>query len=124
MGSIFEMICTEYMKRKAKAGELPFYPSVIGKWWGNNPEKKQQDDIDILLLDKDEKSAIFCECKFRNELFNKTEFEDLVSASSVFPEKEKYYYLFSKSGFTKWMIDAANSADNIKLIKADDLFYA
>ena len=124
MGSIFEMICTEYMKRKAKAGELPFYPSVIGKWWGNNPEKKQQDDIDILLLDKDEKSAIFCECKFRNELFNKTEFEDLVSASSVFPEKEKYYYLFSKSGFTKWVIDAANSADNIKLIKADDLFYA
>ncbi|MCR5150906.1 MAG: ATP-binding protein [Clostridiales bacterium] len=122
MGTVFEKICTEYMKRKAREGKLPFYPNIIGKWWGNNPEKKQQDDVDILLIDKSGEAAIFCECKYRNELFGKSEFEDLVSSSNLFQKKHKYYYLFSKSGFTKWVQDKANKSDNIKLIKVNDLF--
>ena len=66
MGPVFEEICTEYLWRQAKAHALPFIPAVIGKWWGTNPLLKQQDDIDILALDKTETEGIFCECKYRN----------------------------------------------------------
>ena len=123
MGDIFEQICTQYMIRKAKAGKLPFIPHAIGRWWGNNSKTRKQDDIDILLLDKMHTSAIFCECKFRNVLFDKSEFEDLMSASEIFIQAEnRYFYIFSKSGFSQWVLDEAARADNIFLISIDDLF--
>lgn len=123
MGLIFEHICSEYMTRMAKCGNLPVTPSYIGKWWGANPTTKKQDDIDVLALGRDGTSAIFCECKFRNTLFDKTEFEDLLTASDCFAQIEhKYYYLFSKSGFTKWVLDEAASRPNVKLITMDELF--
>ena len=33
------------------AGKLDFIPYKMGKWWGNNPYIKGQDDVDILLVD-------------------------------------------------------------------------
>ena len=123
MGPIFEHICLEYMVRMAKRGELPLTPSCIGKWWGANSASKKQDDIDVLALGRDGTSAIFCECKFRNTLFDKTEFEDLITASSCFSQVErKFYYLFSKSGFTKWVLDEASARPDVKLITLKDLF--
>lgn len=64
MGSVFENICKQYIIRRAKAGKLPFVPYVIGKWWGNNPIIKAQDDVDLLALDRKRGKEIFVECKF------------------------------------------------------------
>ena len=123
MGTIFEHICLEHMVRMAKCGKLPVIPSCIGKWWGANPVTKKQDDIDVLALGRDGTSAIFCECKFRNTLFDKIEFEDLITASNCFPQVErKYYYLFSKSGFTKRVLDVASARTDVKLITPKELF--
>ena len=66
MGDAFEKICTEYFVRKAKEGKLPFVPFKFGKWWGNNPVIKAQDDVDILMIDKTGTRGIFVECKFTN----------------------------------------------------------
>ena len=123
MGLVFEQICTQYMYRQAKLRHLPFIPHKIGKWWGANPSTKKSDDIDILLLDKKQENAIFCECKFRNTPFDKQEFDNLISASHIFTTPvQRYYYLFSKSGFTKWVEDMANSRNDIRLLSVDDLF--
>lgn len=120
MGIVFEDICREYMIEQARKGNLPFIPDGFGKWWGNNPRKKSQDDIDIIGMDG--KKGIFCECKFRNELFDLSQFNDLIDASSLFNQvTEKYYYLFSKSGFTKAVYDEA-AKHNVKLLTIDDLF--
>ena len=62
MGAVFERVCQQYMVRMAKARKLPFVPFKMGKWWGNNPVKRRQDDIDILALDRTGSRAIFCEC--------------------------------------------------------------
>lgn len=122
MGSIFESICQQYMIRLAKAKKLPFIPHDIGRWWGANPKTKSQDDIDILCLSRDRKSAIFCECKFRNILFDMKEYNDLMAASEIFTEPEnRYYYIFSKSGFTDEVKKQAE-ANGIVLIGLDDLF--
>ena len=123
MGEVFEQICRQYMLRQAKLEKLPFVPYTIGKWWGNNPKKQKQDDIDVLILDKKQISGIFCECKFRNELFDKSEFDDLISASEIFSQVEnKFYYIFSKSGFSKWVMDKAEQNENVKLICIDEMF--
>ncbi len=69
------------MLRLAKTGKLPFIPEKYGKWWGNNPSRKMQDDIDVLLIDTTGTRFIICECKFRNEAFDKSEFETMLSAN-------------------------------------------
>lgn len=123
MGRIFEEICLEYMICLAKNQNLPFIPVKYGKWWGNNPARKMQDDIDVLLIDKSGVNFIICECKFKNEPFDKGDFETMLSRRSVFPFGERFYfYAFSKSGFSDWVY--SNAANNdVKLLMPDDLFF-
>lgn len=99
MGIAFEKICEQYIIKQAKTGNLPFIPSALGKWWGNNPKLKKQDDIDILGIDG--KQGLFCECKFKEELFSISDFNDLIAASDIFTNvTERYYFVFVKSGYT------------------------
>ena len=106
----------------AKARKLPFVPFKMGKWWGNNPAKRRQDDIDILALDRTSNRAIFCECKFRNELFDMQEYRDFMDACAIFTQvKEPHDYLFVKSGYTKDVQQQA-AVDGVKLLTVDDLF--
>ncbi|MFA6857536.1 MAG: ATP-binding protein [Treponema sp.] len=122
MGPVFENICRQYLVRLAKAGMLPFIPFTIGKWWGNNPVIKAQDDIDILCIDKSGTKALFCECKFRNKKMPVSEYDDLVRAVQAFPRiKEKHLMFFSKSGFTDEVVRRAEK-ENTKLTGIDDLF--
>ena len=108
------------MKMLAYKNELPFIPNGLGKWWGNNPNKKKQDDIDILGIESNK--GIFCECKFKNELFDLKEFTDLIESSDIFNNiNEKYYYIFVKSGYTKAVIEESKKY-NVKLLTIDDLF--
>ena len=85
-----------------------------------NPNKKKQDDIDILGIESNK--GIFCECKFKNELFDLKEFNDLIESSDIFNNiNEKYYYIFVKSGYTKAVIEESKKY-NVKLLTIDDLF--
>lgn len=123
MGKIFEQICMQYMLRQARAGLLPFVPKDIGRWWGNNPKKRSQDDMDILCLNYDGTAAIFCECKFRNESFDMKQYNDLFAAADIFKKpKERYYYIFSKGGFNSSVLEQA-AKDGVKLVGLKELFY-
>lgn len=120
LGSAFEDVCTQYLILQARSGKLPFIPNGMGKWWGNNPKKKSQDDVDIMGV-KDNQ-GLFCECKFRNEKFDLSEFNDLICASEIFQNiTDKYYYIFVKSGYTQAVIDESKKY-NVKLLTIDDLF--
>ena len=120
IGLIFEQICMQYIYRIARESKLPFIPNGIGKWWGNNPKKKSQDDIDILGIS--DNKGLFCECKFRNEKFDLSEFNDLICASEIFSNiTEKYYYIFVKSGYTQAVINESKKY-NTKLLTISDLF--
>lgn len=102
MGPVFEDICRQYLIRRAKAGTLPFTPYVIGKWWGNNPAIRAQDDVDLLALDQKGERGIFVECKFQNRPMAMEEYDDLVTATEAFPDvKEKRLMFISKGGVTE-----------------------
>ena len=122
MGPVFEKICTQYLVRAAKAGLLPFIPYKLGKWWGNNPVIKAQDDVDILAVDKSGQRALFCECKFRNKAMPMEEYDDLITASQCFSDiKEKHYCFISKSGFTEPVKERA-AREGAKLLTLSDLY--
>lgn len=122
MGTVFEKICEQYLLRAAKEKKLPFIPFKMGKWWGNNPLLKAQDDIDILALDKTGKKALFCECKFRNKAMSMEEYDDLVMATKMFQNiKEKYLMFFSKSGFTEPVKERA-AREKTTLLTIEDLY--
>lgn len=122
MGPVFEEICRQYLIRCAQKGKLPFVPFSMGRWWGNNPIIKAQDDIDILAFDKKRERALFCECKFRNKPMPMEEYDDLVTATGIFPNlKEKHLMFISKSGFTEPVLKRAEKEGTV-LRTVEDLF--
>lgn len=113
ISSVFEEICIQHLKNLNKDMKLPFVFEEIGRWWGNNPLKKREEEIDILAVNKD--SAIFGECKWRNEPLNMAVVNSLIEKSSILDYKNKYYALFSKSGFSEDAIRFARESDNLFL---------
>ena len=117
MGEVFEEICKQYMWRENIAERLPFFFNDAGRFWGTNPLKKSQQEIDIIAYD--ENSAIFCECKWTKEPVERAVVDELIEKSKMFNYEEKYFFVFSKSGFTD---DCKKHAkDNVKLIEFKDM---
>ena len=46
---------------------MPIEFISLGRWWGNDPGKRSQTEIDI-LGEQDSNSAIFAECKWKNDI--------------------------------------------------------
>ena len=93
--------------------------SETGRWWGNNLKARRQEEIDIMsVMDK---SAFFGECKWRREKVDISVIETLIDRGELFGYSEKYYYLFSKSGFQDDAIKYAEKNRNVKLITFDEM---
>ena len=122
MGPVFEKICEQYLIRAARAKKLPFIPYKMGKWWGNNPAIRAQDDVDILAYNRKRTEALFCECKFTNRPMPMEEYEDLVIATKAFPETIRKHLIFiSKSGYAE-SVQRRAAEEGAVLYTIDDLF--
>lgn len=98
------------------------YCGMDEKWWGSNPVIKAQDDVDLLAIDRSGRKAIFVECEFTSHPMPYDEYEDLMTATKVFPNmEEKHLWFFSKSGYTRSVIEQARK-DHATLLTIDDLF--
>ena len=120
MGHVFEDICTQYLWSLLLHGKSPVDFSEIGRWWGTDPRTKSQTEIDI-MAEQDRHIALFGECKWTNEKVDLGVLETLVKRSELFNYKTKYYYLFSKSGFTKGCEDKAKEMGNVNLVEYRDI---
>lgn len=65
MGLIFEKMCQDYLLYYSE--KLPIELSEIGQWWGADPKKKKQIQIDIIGTPVEGKDYIIGSCKYRNE---------------------------------------------------------
>ena len=99
MGEVFEEICKQWIWRENAAGRLPFQFQDCGRWWGANPIRKAEQEIDLLAFSSDKQKAVFCEAKWANEKTSIRVLDDLIGKSEMFGFEEKYYVLFSKTGF-------------------------
>lgn len=120
MGRIFEEICTQYLWKQLLLGNMPIEFISLGRWWGNDPRKRSQTEIDI-MGEQDSNSAIFAECKWKNENVDLDVLETLIERSGLFHYTKIHYFLFSKTGFTKGCMEKAKEIENVTLVKYEDI---
>ena len=111
MGLTFEKICTDYLYSQNAKGELPFLFTAIGRWWGTNPRTHEQNDY------------LIGECKWRNEKLDIGVLNSLKEKADIFCQKREHtwFVLFSKSGFTKAVLEEAEKAEDIMLVDLEQL---
>jgi len=120
-GHAFEECAKQYMWRAMKDKKLPQPFKRIGRWWGNNPSVKREEEIDFIAYSGD--TASFGECKWRNAQTGTDVLDDLVRKSLMFKAFKKIHYiLFSKAGYTDNLINLAVERKDVTLIGVDDIF--
>lgn len=125
MGLVFEQICRDYLLYVAE--DLPIQIQKIGRWWGNDPFIKKEIEIDIVaesMKNKNEPTKyIIGSCKYTSREIGAEEFEKLKNYAAVFARGAKcYFYIFSKSGFTK-KLQEISTTEEVKLITLDELYF-
>ncbi len=119
MGNVFEEICNQYLWRLLLNGKCAVNFSNIGRWWGTNPKTRSQEEIDIMGTDAN--SSLFGECKWTNEKVDIGVLKKLAERSDLFHYKNKHFYLFAKTGFTKGCIDEAAEMGNVTLVSYEEM---
>ena len=121
MGLTFEKICTDYLYSQNAKGELPFLFTAIGRWWGTNPRTHEQVEIDIIANEQND--YLIGECKWRNEKLDIGVLNSLKEKADIFCQKREHtwFVLFSKSGFTKAVLEEAEKAEDIMLVDLEQL---
>lgn len=115
MGLVFENICLQYLWMQNIAGKTPFSFIDAGRWWGNNPVKREECEIDIICDNSDR--AIFAECKWTNAKVGMSVLSKLAEKCDLFSNyREKHLYLFAKAGFTTELESHAAQNENVHLV--------
>ena len=70
---------------------------------------------------QDKNTALFGECKWTNEKVDLAVLEKLIERSNLFNYKNKHYYLFAKTGFTKECISKAEKLGNVRLVEYSEM---
>ncbi|MCM1121333.1 MAG: ATP-binding protein [Eubacterium sp.] len=106
MGLTFEKMCKDYILYYDE--QIPFPIGYVGQWWGGNPKTHKQAQLDIVVTSAGDDSGIIGSCKFRDNIVSESELrliEEYADAMGHF--SNRYYYLFSKSGFSTSLIKRA-----------------
>ena len=125
VGQQFEVICLQWLlKHNGENGEncaVPFLATQFGKWWGNDPRKREQTDIDIVLGNPQTKQLLMCECKWRNTLKETEAVEALRDRVGLIRGYRETHLMF----FSKYPISDATQRKyegQVTFIAAEQLF--
>lgn len=122
----YEDICKAIFLDLCRNGLISFVPSRIGSYWLN--DSIEDTEIDVMAVDHQNKKVFAGECKYHEKPIDATVYFELkekvqrnTELQKAFPGYEFLYGLFSKSGFTKRMIDIAKENNNVLLINENHL---
>ena len=97
LGHRFEALCKEWFVEQGLSGNLPISVTGVGSWWGTNPAKREQDDIDAIAADTYGKKLLMAECKYRNKFDVAAEVDDLIDRKGLIKDYETVgLFVFSK----------------------------
>ena len=128
----FEDICKEYLKELQKQHALPFRYAKLGRWMGKTTVRNKiahgglrtaETEIDILGISQDADKYLVCECKFKNSLFDYSDYLDVSAKLTPLKEKARFHYaLFSESGFDKKLVElAAANPETVRLYSLETI---
>ena len=120
MGHVFEDICIQYLWSTLLNGDCPVDFKDLGRWWGNDPTRRAQTEIDI-MGEQDADTALFGECKWTSGPIDVGVLDLLDHRSRLFRYTHTRLYLFSRSGFTTGCIEKAARMGNVELVSYDGI---
>lgn len=121
-GYAFERVCLQWLQRANQNDALPFLATEFGSWWGTNPVKREQTDIDVVAADSQEKKILLGECKWRGSVNETEALEDLRERVGLIKGYEDCaLYLFTKNPVAKGT--ARKGKDGAyRFVDAEDLY--
>ena len=120
MGKVFEKIAKEYLLMNAGKHKIPIVTEVSNYQNTVIDENGKKRQIEIDILGKNEKNIVLVgECKFRNEQFDKSEYEKLMDKVKYIPSNDLRVYIFSLGGFSDYVY---NNVERGSLFTLDDMY--
>lgn len=120
-GPVFEDVCAQWLWRRNVEGTLPVEFGDLGRWWGNDPQLREEAEIDLVGVDKG-KAVLIGECKWRNEALDASVLETLAHRGNlVHAQSDAPMYAFSKAGFTQGAIEATKASRRMHLVRFDEM---
>ena len=117
-GHIFEDVCMQYLKAQVAKGEIAELYTDYGRWWGTNPIRKREEEIDLVL--SDEQNLLAGECKWTSKPVGMRELALLEERAAIIRGgKRMRYFLFSKSGFSEELLSSGR--DDVSLVGLEEL---
>lgn len=123
VGRQFESACLQWLARENAKNALPFLATSFGRWWGSDPQTKEEVDIDVIAADKESSSALFSECKWRNS-FDESHAIDLLERRSALVKgfENRWLVLFSKNPASAGTLKKASERNDLQFVTVDDLY--
>lgn len=122
MGEVFEQICREWLWRQNIHGELDADFDELGRWWGNNPQLHREEEIDVVGI-AEGAPVLIGECKWRNEDVGMDVLTTLNErASLIRAPRDVQRYLFSKTGFSDAVREAAVHDAYLHLVSLEEMW--
>lgn len=125
----YEDICKDIFANLCKQGAIDFVPSRIGAYWLN--DYVGDTEIDVMAVDNQNKRIFAGECKYHRNPVDAPVYyalkEKVLGAGEIRKSYLGYdviYGIFSKSGFTQRMLDAARETSNLVLVNEDSVLDA
>jgi len=122
----YEDICKDIFVDLCRKEEISFIPSRIGSYWLNDFDGDTE--IDVMAVDHQNKRIFAGECKYHAKPVDAPIYyalkEKVTNAGEIhkaFSGYDVIYGVFSKSGFTQRMLDAAKENTGLLLINEDRL---
>ena len=123
LGYRFEALCAEWLTERAKAGALPIAATAVSSWWGTNPDKRAQDDIDVLAADRVSKRMLIGECKYRESFDETAEVEDLEGKRGLVKDYvATNYMLFTKHEVSEATREKLADRNDWRLVTLDEMY--
>ena len=114
----FEQVCRQYLMRLSFSGRLAFQVSALGRWW------KDDTEIDLVGADYERRRCLVAECKYTNQKVGVKVLQQLRAKCSRLPFSEDavfYYWIFSRSGFDKALLDLSERDPYLRLVEMEQL---
>lgn len=123
VGAQFETVCRQWLVRRNRDGTLPFLASSFGKWWGTDPEAREEVDIDVVAANGATRSALFGECKWRGSFDESEAIRTLEKRSHLVQGYDHaWYVLFSKKPLHDATLAKLAERDRWMAVDAQGLF--
>lgn len=116
---IFEDVCAEYLERLASSGQTPFAYRHTGSWWCGGTRREPFFRIPLVAAEAGQ--AVLGTCHSARAPADISYLRDLQKPLEPLEGRKRYCCIFSTSGFTEELHQAAKETSGVWLIDLEDI---